>query len=317
MPLYLNKERTKAYAWKLCLVLAGLILSFAGNSCFALEISGSIDEGRYNLTASLRHIKFGKSDISTDFYASGVILRTKEGRLKSIKGRAWTQASLLNFKPLKEFSADYEISDSALVINSLSWGAIQCRGFVNSLSGRLSGILLEPETELNLKIKDMDLKDFSGLLGINPDDVELSGLLSGDIKLSGPKEALKIEAGLTASDGSLSRLKFNGASIDLEGIWPVLRFVSGQINDISGIVYELKGQFNLKELSNFHSAEHKVNIASANNTMRLQEWIIKQDSDASGQGMVEAEYPLKNNQSLKMRIKNQEETLGWEKSVKF
>ncbi len=311
MPWYLNKNSFFIF------ILAGLILFFAGNSCFALDISGSIEEGKYNLTASLRHIKFGKSDISTDFYAAGIILRTKEGRLKSIKGKAWTQASLLNFKPLKEFSADYEISDSALVINSLSWGDVQCQGFVNSPSGRLSGIVLEPETALTLKIKDMDLKDFSGLLGISPDDVELSGLLSGDVKLSGPKDALKIEAGLNASDGGISSLKFTGARMDLEGIWPVLRFVSGQINDVSGIVYELKGQFNLKELSNFNSSEHKVTISSANNTFRFQEWIIKQASDAAGQGVVEAEYPLKNNQSLKMRIKNQEETLGWEKSVKF
>ena len=304
MPWYLNKKIFSIF------ILAGLMLFSAGDSCFAAE-------EKYSLTASLRHIKFGKSDISTDFYASGIILRTKEGKLKSVKGKAWTQASLLNFKPLKEFSADYEISDSALSLNSLSWGDIQCRGLINSRSGRLSGIVLEPETELSLEIKDMDLKDFSGLLGISPDDVELSGVVSGNIRLSGPKDALKIEAGLTASDGGVSSLKFTGARMDLEGIWPVLRFVSGQINDVSGIVYELKGQFNLKELSNFNSSEHKVIIASANNTMRFQEWIIKQASDAAGQGVVEAEYPLKNNQSLKMRIKNQEETLGWEQSVKF
>ncbi len=304
MPWYLNKKIFSIF------LLAGTIFFPAGDGGFATE-------EKYSLTASLRHIKFGKSDISTDFYASGIILRTKEGKLKSVKGRAWTQASLLNFKPLKEFSADYEISDSALSLNSLSWGDIQCRGLVNSRSGRLSGIVLEPETDLSLEIKDMDLKDFSGLLGISPDDVELSGVVSGNIRLSGPKDALKIEAGLTASDGGISSLKFTGARMDLEGIWPVLRFVSGQINDVSGIVYELKGQFNLKELSNFNSSEHKVIIASANNTMRFQEWIIKQASDAAGQGVVEAEYPLKNNQSLKMRIKNQEETLGWEQSVKF
>ena len=82
--------------------------------------------------------------------------------------------------------------------------------------------------------------------------MEWSGVVSGNIRLSGPKDALKIEAGLTASDGGVSSLKFTGARMDLEGIWPVLRFVSGQINDVSGIVYELKGQFNLKELSNFN-----------------------------------------------------------------
>ena len=54
---------------------------------------------KYNLTISLRHIKLGKSDISADFYAAGIILRTKEGKLKSVKGKARTQASLLNFKP--------------------------------------------------------------------------------------------------------------------------------------------------------------------------------------------------------------------------
>ncbi|HLD41266.1 MAG TPA: hypothetical protein VJA84_03715, partial [Candidatus Omnitrophota bacterium] len=84
MPWYLNKKIFSIF------ILAGLMLFSAGDSCFAAE-------EKYSLTASLRHIKFGKSDISTDFYASGIILRTKEGKLKSVKGKAWTQASLLNF----------------------------------------------------------------------------------------------------------------------------------------------------------------------------------------------------------------------------
>ena len=106
MPWYLNENRIRVF------ILTGLILFSAGNSCFGakesikrtenrqkvivegdflaaeskiglkekglLEISGSINEEKYNLTISLRHIKLGKSDISADFYTAGIILRTKK-----------------------------------------------------------------------------------------------------------------------------------------------------------------------------------------------------------------------------------------------
>src|SRR3989338_4168159 len=53
-----------------------------------LEVSGNVEGERYNLKLKLRHLKFGRSDLSTDFYASGVILKGADGRIKSIKGKA-------------------------------------------------------------------------------------------------------------------------------------------------------------------------------------------------------------------------------------
>ena len=326
-------------------ILTGIGVFFSGNSCLALEnrtfdaqvdflarsskahlelkdkgsldIAAKFDDEKYEAHIVLRHIKFGQSDLSTDFYTSGTILRTSGKGLKLVKGKAWTQASLLNFKPLKEFAADYEIKDSRLVINSLSWADIQCRGFIEGSNAELENILFDQKFDLSLNIKDMDLKDFAGLLGISPEDLELSGGVSGNIAVTGPKEAVKIQAELAALEGNIAKVKFSSAKINLEGLWPILRFTSGQINDVEGGVYELKGQFSLTELSNFNSSGHKVIISSANNTVRFQDWIIKRELDKSGQDTVEAKYPLKNNESLKMRIRNQEETLGWEKSVKF
>lgn len=280
-----------------------------------LEASAGLQDNKYTIKLVLRHIKFGKSDILTEFYASGTILRGRGGRPEAVRGKAWTQASLLNFKPLKEFFAEYELNDSEFILNSLSWADMDINGRVKK--GKGGAIFDAPEFDIILTINQKNLGELAGLLGINPQDVFLAGNVSGEVRVRGPKDAVRIDARLVASEGEVALIKFSSAKFDLEGIWPVLRFVSAQINDVGGIVYELKGQFNLKELSDFGSSEHKVAVYSANNAMRLQDWVIRRQADEKGQDTVEAEYPLKKNQALKMRIKNQEETLGWEKSVKF
>lgn len=297
-----------------------------------LEVSGNVEGERYNLKLKLRHLKFGRSDLSTDFYASGVILKGADGRIKSIKGKAWTQASLLNFKPLKEFAADYGLKNGRLIIDALSWADFGLTGYIEKgppaclptgKTGRAGkaahkkgNSFFDLEADLFLTIKEMPLKDLAGLLGISPEDIELAGIVSGVARIKGPQDALKIEAKLTAQDGTVSLLNFKSAALELEGIWPVLRFVHSRINDIGGVAYELKGKFNVRSLSELNSADHQVTVNSANAAMRFQDWVIKRKL-GRGEEVLEAAYPLKKNQALKMRIKNEEETLGWEKTVKF
>lgn len=280
-----------------------------------LEVTGNTEGDKYSVSLSLKHIKFGKSNLSTDFYSSGVIIKTEDGKIKAVKGKAWTRASLLNFKPLKEFSADYEINDTGLAINQLNWADIEIKGSIKR--NQEGNLFSNPDFNLYLTIKEMALDELAGLLGVNPKDAALSGKVSGEIRLQGPKNAIKIEVKLTALDGQAGEVKFNSAKFALEGIFPVMRLESAQINEINGAAYELKGQFNLLELSNLGSPQHRVTVHSANNVMLLQDWVIKHNLDYEGKDIVEAEYPLKNNQALKMRIKNQDETLGWEKTVKF
>ena len=285
-----------------------------------LALTGAGNADAYNIALTLKHIKLGKSDISTDFYATAAVVSANSGGAgagqnsfagKSLSGKAWTQNTLFNFKPFKEFSADYEIGDSAITITSLSWADSFLKGEIKR--GKHGGICYD----LFLTLKDMPLSNFAGLLGVGTESVELSGIVNGQITIKGPPDAVKIEAKLTARDGCISLLRFNSISVEAEGFWPVLRFVSAKVNDADGLVYELQGKFNLNELSDFTSSAHSIMVNSANNSLRLQDWILRRKMASGGYDWFEAEYPLKKNQALKMRIKDEEETLGWEKAVKF
>lgn len=336
-----------SFALAVIIGLSCMPVPFYGGACFAIEnktfdatidflnkgvsfrvnlqeqgqakVSAKIEGATYDINVILRHIKFGQSDLSTDFYARGVIIRTKEGKLSTAKGKAWTQASLLNFKPLKEFSAEYELTNTKLTVYSLSWANFALNGQITRDARNALSInpFSNAEVDLFLAINDMDLKDFAGLLGVGPEAVALEGKVSGQIRIQGPHDAVKIEAKLTASEGSMSTLKFKSAKIEAEGFWPILRFINAQVNEAQGVVYELKGKFNVRELSDFNSAQHEVTVYSANNAMRLQDWVIRREHTYKGEEVVEAEYNLEKNQALKMRIKDQEEILGWEKTVKF
>ena len=283
-----------------------------------LEISGNVEGESYNLKLAIRHLKFGKSDLLTDFYTSGIILKKPGAAVKAMKGKAWTQASLLNLKPLKEFSADYELENGRLTINALSWAGFDLKGYIEKrkTKDKNNNPFFNVQADLFLTIKEMPLNDLAGLLGVNPEDVKLSGIISGKARIKGPWGSLKILLKLAAQDGTVAQVNFKSASLELEGVWPILRFVHSQINDTGAVAYELKGKFNVEKLSEFNSADHQVTVYSANEAMRFEDWVIKRKSD-SGEEMLEAAYPLKNSQALKMRFKNEEEILGWEKTVKF
>lgn len=314
LPEKASAQETKTFDGKINFFNKDVSFIFDLKDRGKLEAAGNTQGNNYSVSVSLKHIKFGKSDLSTDFYSSGTIIK-EDGKIKAVKGKAWTQATLLNFKPLKEFSADYEINDTGLTINQLSWADIEVKGGIKR--NQEGNLFSNPDFDLYLTVKEIALNELAELLGVNPEDAALSGKVSGEIRLQGPKEAIKIEAKLTALDGRVGKVKFNSAKFILEGIFPVMRLNYAQINEINGAVYELKGQFNLLELSNLDSPQHRVTVHSANNVMLLRDWVIKHNLDYEGKDIVEAEYPLKNNQALKMRIKNQDETLGWEKTLKF
>lgn len=308
-------QETKTFDGKIDMFSRDASLVFDLKENGTLTAAGNAQDNAYNLNLSLKHLKLAKSDISCDFYSGGTIIRTEDGKIKALKGKAWTQASLLDFKPLKEFRADYEINNTGLVIESLSWAGIEIKGSIKR--NQNGNLFSNPDFDIYLTIKEATLDELAGFLGIKPNDITLSGKVSGEIHLQGPKESIKIEARLTALSGQAGEVEFNSAKFDLEGIFPVMRLGHAQINEINGAVYELKGQFNLLELTNFASPQHQVTVHSANNVMLIQDWIIKHNIDYEGKDIVEAAYPLKNNQALKMRIKNQDETLGWQKTLKF
>jgi hypothetical protein len=285
-----------------------------------LALTATSNAGAYSISLALKHIKLGKSEVSTDFYAAGTIVSVNNGGVgykqsgvlgKSLSGRAWTQNTILNFRPLKEFSVDYEIGDSGITITLFSWADFSLKGEIKK--GAQGGLYYD----LSLTVKDMPLSDFAGLLGVNLESIELSGVVNGEIIIKGPHNTVEIEAKLTARDGSISLLKFSSISLEAQGFWPVLRIVKAKVNDADGLVYEPQGKFNLKELSDFTSSAHSIMVNSANNSLRLQDWILRRKMVSDGYDWLEAEFPLKKNQALKLRIKGEEEILEWEKAVKF
>ena len=123
-------QETKTFDGRINLFSKEASLTFDLKEQGKLEVTGNTQGDKYSLNVSLKHIKFGKSDLSTDFYSSGIIIKAEDGKIKAVKGKAWTRASLLNFKPLKEFSADYEINDTGLTIKALNWADIEIKGSI-------------------------------------------------------------------------------------------------------------------------------------------------------------------------------------------
>ncbi len=155
------------------------VFNFDFKDAGAIEVKGSLTvTGEYNFNLSLKHLKLGATDILTDFYIKGIISRFEDGRIKFLKGSAWTERSLINYKPLQEFQLGYEMEGNNFKINSFSWAELFLKGAVNWESGL--------NFDLDLTADNADIKNTINFLGIGAGKFDSEGKVSGNFKISRP-----------------------------------------------------------------------------------------------------------------------------------
>jgi len=269
-----------------------------------------LSSDKFSLSVKLDHLRLANSYVSTDLASEGAIIRNTNGEWISLKGMIQTNYSLLNFKPFKEMSGYFELTKSSLNIYSLMWGDLRITGNIN----------LGTPYRLNLSIDiiDMDSRELALLLGINLEDFSLSGLVSGQVKIDGAISAPNVKGELRLKSGNIETLKYNEILVNIEGIYPLIKFVDSNIFEKDGHIYSLVGKFNLAQVDNLASSSHDVKLMPlADDDFSWKAWTIRRRRFYGQDDSVEFEYQLKEDRPFKMRLREDEEIFSLEHSLKF
>jgi len=262
------------------------------------------------LTSRIEHLKVKQSELSSELESSFFIERLQENKDKQIKGLIWTRYSLLNYKPFKELAGYFLIKEGRLIIKNLTWAEMGFSGQVN----------LSPpfDLEVLVNINDMDINELAPMVKVRLEDVFLSGLVSGKIKLSGYLNRLQLKGDLHSKEIEVQDLVYRDANINFSGYYPNLDISDSAISDEQGYVYNLTGRFNLEEINNFVSQEHQIKVSPfSEQDFASQGWMIRRKEEAKGGSETEMGYHLKSLQPTESITGQREGMLGIERKYRF
>ncbi|MFZ5800284.1 MAG: hypothetical protein ACOY3D_02765 [Candidatus Omnitrophota bacterium] len=233
------------------------------------------------LSSQLERLKIGGADLTTEVETSLYPDRNQ------IRGLIWTRYTLFNHKPFKELSGSFIIKDGRLTFDRLNWAEMNFSGWLD---------LLGPfNLDITVEITDMDLSDLASLLGLKFDEVVmLSGVVSGKVRLSGYFKRLKISGILRSEKVQIDGLAFRNAAINFHGQYPVVDVENSEIRDENGMVYNLSGKFNLRQINKFSSGAHQITVTPfSDDAAALKGWTIRRIEDLGNNSQWEFGYRLR------------------------
>lgn len=286
-----------------------LELNFKEKEKLAVELNFLPDD-KFILKSKLDHIQLLNSYLTTELISEGSVIKNNKGQVEGLNGEIKTNYSLLNFKPISEISGYFELTKSYINIFSLLWGNLRVSGKINFDN--------QPRLDLSVDVIDMDINELAELLGADLGNLSVSGLVNGKVKIDGLISSPQIKGQLRVANGNIDTLEYNEIVINIEGMYPLLKFIDSNIFEREGYVYALTGSFNVEELDNINSSSHKIKLTPlSNDDFSWQEWKLRRQKSYSQDGALELEYKLKEDQPFKMRLRDDEEILSLEHSVKF
>ncbi|MBI4313637.1 MAG: hypothetical protein HY594_02350 [Candidatus Omnitrophica bacterium] len=159
---------------------------------------------------------------------------------KGLEGTASTFGTALNRRSFGELSGFWSLTKDTLHLRSFALGAAY----------RLSGSIgIPPPHALHL-ILDITGADIGQIAAtIEPGKAPLaSGLVNGQIQLSGSLDAVRMKGYLTGRDGKIGRTPFEIAIVNFEGEGSVVRFLDSRIQNGGSEMLILEGALDVSKL---------------------------------------------------------------------
>jgi len=285
-----------------------LLLEFDQGGSIASEISPAV-ANNYKIKTKLTHLKTLSFDLSTELEGLLEKKLSTDGSIAQVHGTFESQYSLINYKPTYELSGQFEIKDGRLTFNNLSWGGLRLEGFI--------GLLAPYEVSLLIKLDDMMTKDILSLVGYQDEKSEITGLMSGTIKLSGFWDRLLVKGRLKATDGFIEDLQYDIFNLNFEGVYPIVYISDSDIIQTNGISFNLEGNFDVPKgqvsLMDGLLALEKTPMIGEHGSSR--EWTIKRKQEENERAVTEFKYRVQD--PAEDKAGKDSDMLGVERSIKF
>lgn len=300
-----------------------------------IDVEGKIDASSFLAKVNLEHLQIKDFYLSTDIEIENKIAKG------FVKGKLITSNSIIDFRPVKEIKANYELCASTFRLIALEWGE----------EVRLSGImeLTQPTyvrkgtyVDLLLELSALNLEELVFLSGVKEKE-KISGLVSGEFIIKGFLPFPDIKGSLVGIDGNFGDLDYDQLKVNLEGKGPLVQIVDSWIR--KGKSYTtLEGELDLAKIGSTELFED-LEIIFDEKAMVWRGWDITRDAgpklelgkDIGDDFRVRfktfmndellneyvkgdelgLDYKISEDETLKMRLKENEEFLGIEHKLKF
>jgi len=274
-----------------------------------------ISETNYRFLVDIEHLKTPLFDLLSKIESSVEIVSIDKSSEKIfpsmvLKGKVWSQYSLVDYKPVKELSGGFEIKNQRLYLTELSFGNLNCNGFID---------LVRPyKLNLSLDLLNVSMSNFLNFWSANK-QYESSGTVSGEIKASGTLDNLMLKGSLESRNGFVQKLNYNAISLNIEGIYPNLEIMNSTISKSDGVSFTLDGPFDLSDRGHFKKQIKALTIAPlVSHSESEGEWTIKR-LNLEKSGVTEIKYRLRKGDVLGAGTSASDETdmLGFERTRNF
>lgn len=285
----------------------------------------------------LNHIKLFGHDLRTSIVVMGNSLESEPGVLS---GYIATSGTIIDYNPVGELEMVFNTSGDTFTIGSLKLGDSY------QLSGNI-GLSRPYPLDLNLKVTQARVSDLS-ILVKNKNGGTFSGQFDGQLKLSGSlPNNLEVNGHLEAGEGNIGTFKYEAANINFKGTGSAIYFEGSRIfRPGEGKYLTLGGFIDLAKLGR-GSLLQDLKVSSDEKTIIWSGWdITKKPADTKlsfqkdvgeefkvgfstfindetasdikkGKDAVEIQYNLSQKQSLKLKLRENEEILGIEQRIEF
>ncbi len=196
-----------------------------------VKVGGSLDaDGGIVLEGTVNHIKANGFDI--------VCLATSRNKIGNdyIEGEIETQNLIVNYRPFMDLKASYRIADGVLEIHDLELGPNI------KLSGK-AGLVYPYNLECVLTADNLDITPI--LTTLNAREAEaISGTMNGRFEIRGPIENPKMNGRMEMREGEIGGLDFSHLYARLKGDGPIIDIEESRITRPSGH-FVLAGEIDL------------------------------------------------------------------------
>lgn len=240
-------------------------------------------ENKYRLLFQIDHLKLPLFELTSDIESSAKILTDKDTGEKFIAGTLSSKYSLMDYKPIEELSGQFEIRDSKIIVNSLTFGRLQFNGQVD---------FQDPyKIDMVVDLVALDMDDFLNFWS-KKKSFDSTGQVFGNIRATGNPSKLYLKGDLESTDGFVKSLSYDRIHVNIEGTYPQMLIANSQITESNGMSYAISGPFDLKKSDTFKKQIRELTLSPiVKNKGTEAEWTIKRFEEAAG--ATELKYRLR------------------------
>jgi len=300
-----------------------------------VKLGGDFKESVIELYSSIKHWPVGAVDLSTDVTFDAELKAKSETPI--LTGMLNTTNTIINYRPAEELSAQFTVRKKVVEILGLKWGkTFRLVGKVN----------LEAPNDLEI-IALLDGTKLEDLMSFWVESIQnvVSGTVKGRLEVDGPLDTCVSRGHITARNGHIGDVFYENAVIHLTGKGPMVMVGDSRIYRESGYLL-LDGEIDFSQLGKRNILEDIV-IKTDDQSIVWEGWDISKETatdtvnlkkrigeeleigfvapvepedelkEEESEGAFEMRYKLKESDSLKMQIREEEEFLGVEHKIKF